>query len=83
MVQLSKDSNFRRKIHPKKLYKDFIANLDLLKKCQHGRTQNANELLNSVIWTRISKNIFIGLETLKLRVFDAIITCKSFTEHMW
>lgn len=51
-----------------------LTNTELLKKCVHGRTQNFNESLNNVIWTRIPKNTFVGLPTLKLGVMDAIIT---------
>ena len=57
----------------KQIYKD-LANTNLLKKCQHCRTQNSNESLSFVIWTRIPKNAFVGFETLQLRELDAIIT---------
>lgn len=32
----------------------------LLQKMQHGGTQNANECLNSVIWARCPKTVFVG-----------------------
>ena len=32
---------------------------DLLKKCLHGRTRNANEALNRVIWNKCPKDIFV------------------------
>lgn len=46
----------------------------LLQKCTHGKTQNPNESLNHVIWSRIPKDVFVGLRTLKLGVFDAALT---------
>ncbi|GFS97164.1 uncharacterized protein TNCV_1921111 [Trichonephila clavipes] len=46
---------------------------DLLKKCLHGRTQNPNESFNKCIWERIPKTVFVGIETLKFGVMDAII----------
>jgi hypothetical protein len=30
-----------------------IASADFLKKCVHGKIQNPNEILNSVIWTEL------------------------------
>ena len=32
---------------------------DLLQRCLHGKTQNANEALNNIIWTKCPKNIFM------------------------
>ncbi|GFU86922.1 uncharacterized protein TNCV_3441921 [Trichonephila clavipes] len=47
---------------------------DLLKKnCLHGRTQNPNESFNKCIRERIPKTIFVGIETLKFGVMDAVI----------
>lgn len=51
-----------------------LAAPELLKKCLHGRTQNPNESVNAVIWSRIPKTVFVGLETLHFGVYDAIIT---------
>lgn len=45
-----------------------------MKKCLHGRSQNPKESLNNVIWTRIQKNVFVGFETLKLGVRDAVLS---------
>ncbi|XP_046680753.1 uncharacterized protein LOC124367720 [Homalodisca vitripennis] len=45
---------------------------NLLKKCTHGKTQNVNESVNSVIWTRIPKNNFVTLQTLEFGVFEAV-----------
>lgn len=58
-------------IHP--TYKD-LAKPDLLKKCLHGQTQNPNESFNSVIWKRVPKTEFVGIETLKFGVADAVLT---------
>jgi hypothetical protein len=41
---------------------------NLLERMCHGRTQNANESFNSLIWTRCPKTVFVG----KLRVDSAV-----------
>jgi hypothetical protein len=56
----------------KPLFRD-VAGVDPLKKCFHGKTHNPNEHVNSVILTRISKTVFIRLDTLKFGVYDAIL----------
>ncbi|KAG8255287.1 hypothetical protein J6590_108642 [Homalodisca vitripennis] len=58
----------------KHIFKD-LSNTNLLQKCLYGCTQNPNESLNNVIWTRIPKNNFVGIKTLKVGVLDAIIAC--------
>jgi hypothetical protein len=45
---------------------------ELLKKCLHGKTQNANESFNATIWNRIPKATHVGLDALSLGVYDAI-----------
>lgn len=57
----------------KDVYRDLAAP-DLLAKCLHGRTQNANESVNSVIWSRLPKSIFVQKETLKVGVYEAILS---------
>lgn len=57
----------------KPIFKDLSAT-ELLKKCLHGRTQNQNESVNNVIWTRIPKNVFVEIDTLHFGVYDAIAT---------
>lgn len=55
----------------KKFIKPVFADLSdplLLKKCLKGKTQNVNESLNNIIWTRIPKNVFVTLDTLRLEV---------------
>ena len=46
---------------------------DLLKKCMHGRIQNANEALNQVIWNKCPKNIFVERIVLETAVSTALI----------
>lgn len=50
-----------------------LADINLLKRCLHGRTQSTNESLNNVIWQRLPKTGFVGFETLKLGVTDAVL----------
>ena len=45
---------------------------ELLKKCLHGKTQNANESCNGMIWNRIPKATHVGINNLSLGVYDAI-----------
>ncbi|GFW25631.1 uncharacterized protein TNCV_1308921 [Trichonephila clavipes] len=56
----------------KKLFRD-LTEKDLLKKCLHGRTQNPNESFNKCVWERIPKTVFVGIETLKFGVMNAVI----------
>ena len=46
---------------------------DLLKKCLHGKTQNANEALNQIIWRRSPKSIFVGRVVLESAVNSSVI----------
>ncbi|GFV48835.1 uncharacterized protein TNCV_4269121 [Trichonephila clavipes] len=48
-----------------------LANPELLKKCLHGGTQNPNESVNNVIWSRVPKKTFVQLEVLSLGTYDA------------
>ena len=43
-----------------------------LKKCLHGKTQNANESFNSMIWDRLPKTRYVSLANLKFGVYDAV-----------
>ena len=36
----------------------------MLKKCLHGKTQNADESFNGMIWNRVPKAIHVGLDYL-------------------
>ena len=46
---------------------------DFLKKCVHGKTQNANEALIGLIWSRSPKTVFVDRETIEMGVNSAII----------
>ena len=37
---------------------------DMLAKCLHGKTQNANESFNGMIWNRVPTNVRVGLPVL-------------------
>lgn len=50
-----------------------LAESALLEKCLHGRTLNINESFNSVVWTRVPKVNFVGIQTLNLGTYDAVI----------
>ncbi|GFW06127.1 uncharacterized protein TNCV_4479181 [Trichonephila clavipes] len=49
-----------------------LSDPELLKKCLHGNTQNPNESINNVIWSRVPKKTFVHLETLSFGMYDAI-----------
>lgn len=49
-----------------------LADVELLKKCTLEKTQNPNESVNSVIWSRLPKVGFVGIKTLHLGVYDAV-----------
>ncbi|KAJ4451623.1 hypothetical protein ANN_03092 [Periplaneta americana] len=57
----------------KPIFRD-LTNIELLKKCLHGRTQNPNECINSIIWARLPKTVFVSISTLHFGVYDAVIT---------
>lgn len=46
----------------------------LLQRMQHGGTQNANECLNSVIWSRCPKTVFVGKSRVEAAASMAIAT---------
>ena len=56
----------------KPIFQDLSSD-DLLKKCLHGQTQNENECLNSVIWKKCPKDVFVGRNVLELGVSSAVI----------
>ena len=39
----------------------------------HGETQNVNESLNNLIWTKCPKQVYVGNSTLKMSVASAVI----------
>ena len=54
-----------------------LSSPELLAKCLEGSTQNNNESLNGVIWTRCPKNVLVGLPVLEMSVSSAILTFNS------
>ena len=42
-----------------------------LAKCLHGRTQNANESFNGMVWNRVPKSNHVGIGILSLGVYDS------------
>ncbi|GFU86394.1 uncharacterized protein TNCV_1417461 [Trichonephila clavipes] len=55
----------------KKVFRD-LSSPELLSGYLHGKTQNCNESLNSVIWFIIPKTVFVQLGTLKTGVYESI-----------
>lgn len=51
-----------------------LSDPSLLKRCLHGKTQNVNESFNNIIWSRIPKNTFVGIDILELGVYDSVVT---------
>ena len=62
-------TNIRKAIMP--IYID-LCKPEILSKCLHGKTQNANESFNAMVWNRIPKAYHVGLNKLTLGVYDAI-----------
>ena len=50
-----------------------LSSEELLSKCLHGRTQNANEALNHLIWKRCPKNVYVERFALETCVASAVI----------
>ena len=46
---------------------------NLLQKCLHGQTQNVNESLNGIIWTRCPKRVYVGRNIVEIGVSSAVI----------
>lgn len=56
----------------KEIFKD-LSDPQLLIKCLHGKNQNCNESLNSLIWSRLPKTIFLkSLDTIKFGFYEAV-----------
>lgn len=60
----------------KPIFRD-LSNPTLLRRCLHGKTQNPNESFNNVVWSRIPKRVFVGIDTLKIGVWNAVVTYNS------
>lgn len=54
------------------IFSDLSSN-ELLEKCLHGETQNSNEALNSLIWTRCPKSTFVNRSTFETGVYSAVL----------
>ena len=61
--------DIRKAILP--IYND-LCKEEMLKKCRHGKTQNANESFNGTIWDQIPKVTHVSLSTLCSGVYDAL-----------
>ena len=46
----------------------------LLSKCLNGTTQNANQALNAIIWSRVPKRTFVGKSTLEIGTYSAVLS---------
>ena len=82
--QYWKDKNERTDLHKNKgnmatdvrkailpIYQDLCKRSNL-EKCLHGKTQNANESFNGMVWNRVPKATHVGLNILSVGVYDAI-----------
>lgn len=49
-----------------------LADLELLKRCQQGKTQNRNECLHNMIWSRCPKNQFASRSKVEVAVLLAV-----------
>lgn len=47
---------------------------ELLSKCLHGSTQNPNESLNAIVWSRVPKRTFVGKQTLEMGTYSAVLS---------
>ena len=55
------------------IFKDLSTD-ELLKRCTHSRTQNANESLNARIWKRVPKETYVERTVLSKGVASAVIS---------
>ena len=51
-----------------------LSSQELLQSCSKGLTQNQNESLNSVLWAKCSKRVFVGKDRFTIAVCEAITT---------
>lgn len=70
MKQESYDHNqhFHLPVDVMNFIKPIFKDLYLLGNCLKGKTQNPNESFNKIIWSHVSKTVFVRLRTLKLGV---------------
>ena len=57
---------------PKPIFQELRSD-DLLSKCLHGKTQNANEALNNIIWQKCPKNVFVHRDMLEVGLNSAVV----------
>ncbi|GFW11707.1 uncharacterized protein TNCV_43421 [Trichonephila clavipes] len=50
-----------------------LCDKQILSKCLHGCTQNANECFNGIVWQKAPKEVFVSLKTIKFGSYDAFI----------
>ena len=50
-----------------------LSNENLLEKCLHSHTRNDNEAINSVIWRKCPKDVFVSKKVLEITVASATI----------
>jgi len=67
----SKRNTFLMLMSVKHSYR-FIMICVVMKCCLHGKTQNANESYNGMIWNRVPKHTHVGLQNFSFGVYDAI-----------
>jgi hypothetical protein len=46
----------------------------LKEKCLYRQTENPHKKVNTVIWTRIIRTVFVDIKTLHFRVYNAAAT---------
>ena len=46
---------------------------ELLRKCLHDETQNSNEAINNVIWTKCPKSVYVGRSVLEMETNSAVL----------
>ena len=44
-----------------------------MERCIDGETQNVNESLNNVLWTRCPKCVYVGRSTIEIAVASAVL----------
>ena len=78
--QITGNSTYKKSINLPKWIHDLLKPIfqdlssdELLSKCLHGKTQNANESLNNLIWRKCPKNVFVQRDTLECAVNSAVI----------
>ena len=50
-----------------------LSDENLLRKCLHGETQNVNEGINNIIWSKCPKNIYVSRKVLQIGVNSAVL----------